>query len=292
MTDFTHHHHLSDAAIRQFLFGRLRQADQTAFERALFVDSQLEQRVRLAEIAVADDYALGRLSAHERTAFAERFLLTNSRRRQLEVSTALRARCAAESRSRPEFLTTARSLFTAGHPAWKWVFAMVILIVLFATIWLVTKEPRLVQRFVPRRVRPSAAATPTPEPAHHAVSSSESPAHREEPPASPSHEIAQPPIVLNSKATADEAPVVTVSQARDAVRLQLMLETQEHETYRAELLTLTGETLFVAEELRTQDGGDRVKFDIPVERLKVGDFQVKLTRASDATATTYYFRVR
>src|SRR5260221_6840941 len=87
----------SDDAIRRFLFGRLSAAERTTLEERLFTDHTLEARVRLAEIDLADDYALECLSPPDREAFAEKFLLSAERQRQLRVSTALHDRFGAAS---------------------------------------------------------------------------------------------------------------------------------------------------------------------------------------------------
>jgi hypothetical protein len=283
-----------DDAIRQFLLAELPIDQQTVFEYALFTDASLEPRVRLAELALADDYALRRLRPHERAAFEERFLLTASRSRQVEVSTALRERFAAHSKSRELPLqSTGGTLFTIKHAAWKWGFAAAVLALLLGGVWLVTKEPQIVRKFVPPRVRPRAVVTPTPEVAHHTASSSESPTHKEEPPASPSHEFATETVVLNSKTPADNATLVTLSQPHAPfVHLQLMLDGADSSSHHAELMTRAGETVYSAEGLVAGAAGDRIDLNVPIGQLKPGEFEVKLTRNSDGGSTTYYFRVR
>jgi len=284
----------SDDAIRRFLLAELSTNKQTAFERALFDDSSLEARVRLAELALADDYALRRLRPRERAAFQERFLLTASRRRQVEVSTVLGERFAAHSKSSELPLqATGGTLFTIKHAAWKWGFAAAVLALLLGGVWLVTKEPQFVKRFVPRRVPPRAVVAPTPEVAHHAVSSSKSPTHKEEPPSSLSHEFATETVVLNSKTTVDNATLVTLSQPHAPfVHLQLMLDGVDSSSYHAELMTRAGETVYSAEGLVAGAAGDRIDLNVPIGQLKPGEFQVKLTRNFDGASTTYYFRAR
>ncbi|HEY3102567.1 MAG TPA: hypothetical protein VGJ69_03200 [Pyrinomonadaceae bacterium] len=284
----------SDDAIHQFLLAELLVDEQTVFEYALFTDASLEPRVRLAELALADDYAWRRLRPRERAAFEERFLVTASRSRQVEVSTALRERFSAHSKSRELPLqSTAGTLFTIKHPAWKWAFAAIVLVVLIGGIWLVTKEPQIVRKFVPPRVRPRAVVTPTPEVTHHAVSSSESPTHKEEPPSSPSHEFATETVVLNSKTPADNATLVTLSQPHAPfVHLQLMLDGADSSRYHAELMTRAGETVYSAEGLVAGAAGDRIDLNVPIGQLTPGDFEVKLTRSSDGASTIYYLRVQ
>ena len=282
----TTHQQFSDTAIRRFLLGELRGRERTAFERTLFSDSWLEQRTRLAEIAFADDYALGRLPAKERKSFVENFPLSAARRQQIEVSRAL-GECFAPT-SDDSFVETSHVF---GHVAWKWAFASIVLIMLFATIWVVTKEPRIV-RFMAPHVRPHAAATtPTPEVSHHAEGSTEPRAHQDKSPAPPPHEAGSDAIVLNSATSADNAPLVTLAKVNDKnVPVQLMLDEASQSAYRAELLNSSGEVVYTEEGLTP--GADRIDFNIPTEHLAAGDFQIRLTRVSDGKLASYYLRVK
>src|ERR1043166_2096304 len=79
----------SDEAVRRFLLGRLNTTEQSLFEHSLFVDETLEERVRLAELELSDDYTANRLNRADRDLFRRRFLLTAARQKQLGVSRAL-----------------------------------------------------------------------------------------------------------------------------------------------------------------------------------------------------------
>jgi hypothetical protein len=277
----------SDAAIRQFLLGRLRENDRAAFERALFLDSSLEERTRIHEIALADDYALRRLRPIELTAFVERFPFSTARRNQMEVSRAL-SECFAPANA---YRANAPQKFE--HPAWKMAFAAVILIMMFATIWVATNERRLVGRFMPHRSHPPTATAPVPGVAHHAERASERPAHREDSPQPPSHEAATNAIVLDSTSTEENAPIVMFAMVHDEnLRVQLILTEATQSTYRAELTKSTGEVFFSQAEIPVDANADRVNFDIPRENLAPADFQIRLIRTSDGKQAIYFLRVR
>ncbi len=83
---------VSDDAVRRFLLGQLSANEQPGFEHRLFLDSELEARVRLAEFDLADDYACSRLGAEDRERFEQRFLASNERKLKLNVSNAKRRR--------------------------------------------------------------------------------------------------------------------------------------------------------------------------------------------------------
>ena len=279
--------HFSDEAVRQFLLGQLREENRAAFEFSLFFDRSLEQRTRQAEIALADDYAMGRLRSKELRAFVERFPFSTARRNQMEVSRALSEYFAPANADR----ANARQRFE--HPVWKIAFATMILIMMFATIWVARKERRIVDRFIPHRSQPATSNGPTPGVAHHAERASERPAHREDSPEPPSHEAATNAMVLDSTTTEGNAPIVTLATVHDHnVRVQLILSEAAQSTYRGELIKSTGEVVFSEAEIPVDAHADRVNFDIPRENLVVADFQIRLTRKSDGKQAIYFLRVR
>src|SRR5438477_13138426 len=82
----------SDDAIRRFLLGELTVTEQTAFENRLVADDELEARVRLSELGLADDYVQQRLTRPESLRVQECFLVTRNRQDIAAVSQALRDR--------------------------------------------------------------------------------------------------------------------------------------------------------------------------------------------------------
>ncbi|MGQ0762181.1 MAG: hypothetical protein ACT4OT_09220 [Acidobacteriota bacterium] len=285
---------ISDGTIRRFLLAQLSRGEQSAFERALLMNPQLEQRARLVEIALIDDYVLSRLKANDRELFQKEFLVTTARRRKLEVSNALRQTFAVENVLQPARSSSARRLFVWPTFAWRIAFAIVVLIVLFTSALVMRREPQIVKRIIPKRLRPAAVVTPTPQTAHHATSSSDSPDHRDETPQLPAHEASPQTMVLLANSLPDNAPIVSLAKnASHAVRLELMLERNESATFIAVVKTSSGEIVYDVGEISAQDR-DRLGFDVPIERLKPGVFQISLKRINDEASAvgTYYFRVQ
>src|SRR5437763_2451493 len=89
----------SDDAIRRFLLGELTVTEQTAFENRLVADDELEARVRLSELGLADDYVQRRLTRAESLRVQERFLVTRDRQHMAAVSQALRDRFTPDRKS-------------------------------------------------------------------------------------------------------------------------------------------------------------------------------------------------
>lgn len=283
---------ISEATIRRFLLAQLSRREQSAFERALLMNPQLEQRARLAEIALIDDYVLSCLKASDRELFQKEFLVTTARRRKLEVSNALRQTFAVEKISQPA-RSFAQSLLVWPTFARRIAFAVVVLMVLFANALVIRKEPQIVERIIPKLRRPAAVVTPTPAAAHHPAKSVESPDHREETPQLPAHEAAPQMIVLRPGVSADDPTVIARTHDNPSVvRLELTLERTESGTFSIVVTTSSGEVVHHVPEIHVEDA-DRIDFDVQVKRLKAGDFQVKLTRinAEPGGAGTYYFRV-
>lgn len=282
----------SDGMIRRFLLAQLSRWEQSAFERALLTNPQLEQRTRLAEIALIDDCVLNRLKANERDVFQKEFLVTTARRRKLEVSNALRQTLAVENVSRPARSLSVQNLFVWPTLAWRIAFAIAVLTVLFASALVIRREPQIVKRIIPRRLRPATVPAATPAAAHHPVSA-QSPEHREETPHLPAHEASPQTMLLLANSLPDNAPIISLADhASKAVRLELMLEKNESATFSAVVTSSSGEVVYEVQEISAQDK-DRLHFDVPIERLKPGAFQILLTQrgSESGVGRTYYFRV-
>jgi hypothetical protein len=293
----------SDEAVRRFLLGRLSASEQPLFEQRLFTDNGLDARVRLAELDLADDYAFERLSTQERKFFEERFLLTAKRQQSLQVSEVLRDRFAtsAAARSAKTVAKKLRYLFGLDRPAGRLAFSVLILLVLFATAWLVIKERRIavqiVNQIVPRRSPPQSAPVKAGHPTNtsmpeHQISPSPMPVHD---PATASPVVVSIALAPSASPQTNEMTTLSLPKGdRDVVRLQLALKPDQTGPYRAELLTNEGSSVCAADSLKPTDARAGIDFDVPARLLKPGDYQVRLGHAGNQRTegeTRYYFRV-
>jgi anti-sigma factor RsiW len=283
----------SDDAIRRFLLGQLNATEQSVFEERLFRDDELEARVRLAEIHLADDFAYERLSRPDKERVRQNFLLSADRNQTLAVSQALRHQFDSVARPQAAGAQKFKTLFDFSQPAWRYALAALLLLLVFATVWRGIKEPRLVERIIPKPAVPK-PATQTPQETHHPASSS-SPVHVEQMPAMPAHEAIALSVLLDPKTTSDNPTIVNPPRnGIGVVRFQLRLEKNQPGPYRAELLGANGDSTFSADSLEPQDGL-KINFDIPVRELKTGDHQIKLSRVAKAPTeriATYHFRMQ
>jgi hypothetical protein len=99
-------------------------------------------------------------------------------------------------------------------------------------------------------------------------------------------------------ASSDSAsmPSLTLPKGEQAiVRLQLAVTPNQQRTYRAELLTVDGQTVFSAESIRApEDGGAQIDFEVPARLLKTGNYQIRVARDNAGVQENlgrYYFRV-
>jgi hypothetical protein len=291
---------VSDETIRRFLLGCLSASEQPAFERRLFSEDGLDSRVRLAELDLADDYAYRRLSEAERALFEEKFLVSADRLRQVEVSSVLRERFASTPVLKKTFVQRLRTLPAFTQPVWRYAFAVAILLGLIGTTWLVIREPRFVQQIVskirPRRSTPRSA----PREAGHPTNTS-SPEHVITPSPMPAHDQTSSSSVsiapVFAAASNNNVPSVTLPKGdQDLVRVQLAVKLDPGVSYRAELWSADGQSIFSAESLRVVDnGGAQIDFDVPARLLRTGDYQVRLSRDNAGTKEnvgSFYFRVQ
>lgn len=283
----------SDDLIRRFLLGQLDPSEQSSLEESLFIgDEELEARVRLAEFDLSDDYVFARLNAADREQFERKFLVSTDRRQTLNVSRALRDRFG------PASLTGWRAAigekvglpFDLNRPVLRYAFAALILTLLMATVWLVTKEPRIALPAFTKRAPTNAKAPAKSQEAQH--SSGTSMPHREPSPAQPVHRAPGPTIVLRAN---DAAQAVNLSgNDSDIIHVQLMLEGGEG-PYQADVLRIDGQSVFSAAAQKRSDSDAIIDFDVPTRLLKPGDYQINLSRIDNGTrkdVASYYLRAQ
>ena len=284
----------SDDLIRRFLLGRLNSTEQSSLEESLFIDEELEARVRLAELDLTDDYAFARLTVTDRERFERKFLVSVDRRQALNVSRALYDRFGPVSLTgwRAAIGEKVSLVFDLNRPVWRYAFAALILTLLMATVWLVTKEPQFALRVFPKRAPTNARAPAKSQEAQHS-SGSPSVAHQEPSPAQPVHREAGPTIVLRAN---EVAQAIDLSgNDHETIHVQLILESTDEGAYQSELLTIDGQPVFSAEALKPSDSNASIDFDVPKRLLKAGEYKVNLSRIDDGArkdVARYYLRVQ
>ena len=273
----------SDDAIRRFLLGELTVTEQTAFENRLVADDELEARVRLSELGLADDYVQRRLTRAESLRVQERFLVTRDRQHMTAVSQAL------HDRFTPATHRSAQGFFNLDNAAWRYAFAAAILIIVFATVWLGVKERRLAGPVPPPiRVLPKSSPTQSPVVAHHPTLSS-APTHPEDASPLPDHDT----VLLTTLSTNNTVEIpseLKLPNATASIRAIVSLEKNQLDSYRAELWNSRGESVFSADGL-TPSEEEKLVVDIPALDLSPGEYMIRLNGREDAAGLQYYLRI-
>lgn len=276
-------HKFSDDIIRRFLLGRLTASEQSVFEQQLFTNSELESRVRTAEIMLADNYAGGRLSRADHERARDRFLVGTDRERLYSVSQALHQRFA------PVQTRAGSALLDFRAPLWRYGFAALLLTLIFATVWRVTKQPRIKQLLsgsIPFKPKPVPTQSPTV--GHHRTIDSV-PEHREAAVPLPEHAPAPVAVWLDSS-NSSSPTVVKISDQTAAIHLQVLLNEAQPAGYRADIFTIAYQPVFSVDWLKSTES--KLELTIPAGVLKPGDYKVKFMHlGKDASEVVYYFRV-
>jgi hypothetical protein len=205
------------------------------------------------------------------------------------VSKALRGRFAANSQ-RTGTAQSLKAVFDFGRPAWRYAFAALLLLLVFATVWRGIKEPTIVKRIVPERVVvPKPTATPAPERANHPGTTS-SPNHAQEYPEMPVHTPITVSIPLDFKNTAENPALVVLPKDEAAfVKFETQLPVNQVPPFRAELWTSKGESI-IAVDLLAPTSDSKIVLVVPAEKFQSGDYLIRVNSKS-ATAS-YYLRVQ
>lgn len=293
----------SDAALRRYLLCLSDETERGNIEARLLADDALDERLRLAEYELADDYAAGRLSAAERGSFVQKFLVTAGRARKVAVSEALHEFTNPPKSVAPVITTSWRDKFAAFfslRPSYGLALGL-ILLASFLAAWYATRQPAPPQIVRHAPTPTPVPATPAPKPAPQPT---RTPAPVATPPATPKSTAtpppAPPPVTIASLALlpgalrdGGELARLTLPRGKnDIARLQLNLEDPQPGLYQVELLTAEGQNVAAR---RSQYRAGKLTVDFPARLLKANDYQIKLTRitadGNNENAGRFYFRV-
>lgn len=293
---------VSDETLRRYLLGSLDQPERLRLDELLLIDDEFAERVQLAESALTDDYAIGRLSRNEIELFKSKFLVTQTRQESVRVSMALSDHANSHpavvaKQSWREKITGFLAFDSSRAPALVGAFAVLILLV--GVVWLVAKHQREAPPLIAKN-EPVPASSP-------AVVSPESPSQTAKPtplPSPPSVENATPATVATFvllpgalRSGGDMTRIAIPGGERDVLRLSLVVESPTEDTYQAELSTAEGQKVLVRPNLRiTRNGHAKIVLTVPVRLLHTRDYQIKLTHqkpdGQSESAGRYYFRAQ
>lgn len=296
-----------EADARRFFLGEMSEDERGAFETAFVADEGLFEQARAVEDELVEAYVRGTLAPREREKF-ERCFLTNERRRgRVEFTRAMLGRIAEQSDEAAAAIKTAGpaaahpsvwgsvvGLFKTPRVAYGTAFALLALIVGGWFLLRTPNRPEVARQATPtptaRPVQPNGNesspaganvnshveaphntnASPTPKP--------ETPDNNQTPkaPKRPA-DTAAPVLALFAGAVRGEGrtPELNLPPGAPGARLRLHLDSQDYQTYRAEVVDPEGKRVFRSGNLKAKNAV--INLYVPARSLTRGDYLIKLS---------------
>jgi len=265
---------VTDALLREFLLGKLDDADRERMEGLFLTDSATRERVLALEQDLIDDYLEDSLSQKDKERFLSRYAQTDEQRRQLRITGAIKDWAVREAR--------------APHPAaptvsvwsriWTWlrlkprfvapIAITIVIAIVLAIVWLNSREEQRKHLAIEQE-----------------LAQLNSPASmREVPPQITPFDL-RPVSVRSGPPQAElEIPV----EIR-FIELRLpWIQTERYPMYQAEVRRVGDREAFTISSLQAEsNGGYTIRLRLRAQMLTRGDYQIMLTGVStDGSAKT------
>jgi hypothetical protein len=256
---------------RRYLLGELTESERDEAEERLLRDAGVVEELEQAEDELVEGFLGGALAPSERQRFEDHFLASPRHRRQLQAARVVRDHFLAQVAAAGP--APARGLGPALLAA-----AAVLVLALAAELWWSRHQ-------TPRPGGPpQASITTTTMPGP-------------EPPSPSEHAVVLRLRPGQTMGAPDAArPQATLTPASETLRLELILERDDFDSYQARLSAAEGERWRVehVRPLRTPEGAT-VVVEVPVRELGATDYRVRLFGERDGhpspAVASYSFRV-
>lgn len=317
--------------LRRYLLGQLTEAEQEDLEQRLFSDEELFDLLNAMEDDLTDEYVNNSLSGHDRERVESHFLRAPERKQKVKISQAMQkyatnvsaAQAVARAQAPAEKVSWWQSLlasFRWRNPALA-AFAAIALMLTLAAVWLALENNRLkaelARRAVPetpdqdlaeQRARAAELERKLAEEQQRrsqleqelAAAKSAQPQPRDnEIPDAPKLTYAAVTIALMPGLLRDVDEVASVDLTKEAseLRLVLGLEDDPYPSYRAEIQTEDGASIWKSGRLRAAraKAGDAVTLKVSPALFQKGIYRVVLSGSEDGNsyekAGSYIFKV-
>jgi hypothetical protein len=285
---------------RRFLLGTLPEAERQALEDRFVEDKELFASLSAAEDELVEEYARGELAPDERILFEKRLLSVPGIRRRAELLRMLRVRL---ERTEPDLIIgTKRTLLFQNF--WRFAAVAGAIVLLAGVAWWWFRGRSGDSPSGPRTVTAGVNQLPTLPP------SAPGPTYPPEPvptggtkPIPRTNENTAPPPVQPTIATlvllggmtrgGGGTTVLELAPQTDAVRIELTLETNDHQQYRATLYDENSRQIWRSGPIEAR--GSAIAISLPGRLLHAGDYRIKLEGSADGqylNVDNYTFRVR
>lgn len=258
---------VTDALLREFLLGKLADADRERMEGLFLTDSAIRERVLALEQDLIDDYLEDTLNQDDKQRFVSRYAQTDEQRRKLRITGAIKDWAFREARAPHPAAPT----ISVWNRIWTWlrlkprfvvpIAITIVLAIVFVVVWV---NSRAEQR------------------KHLALE--------------------QELVQLNSPASMREAPLqitpfdlrpVSVRSGQPQAELKIPVEirfielrlpwiqTERYPMYQAEVRRLGDGEVFTIPNLQAESNGEyTIRLRLPAQMLTRGNYQIKLNGVS------------
>lgn len=264
----------NEMLLRQYLLNSLGQEKQRQLEEQFLTDDHRFQELLLAEDELIDQYVSGALNAQERERFEQHFLITPERYQKLNFAKTLRryiadaavAPASVSAPITPRLPSRKRSFASfwgAQNSYLRLSFVAFLLLMVVGSSWLILRNWGLQNQ-----------------------------SNRNS-----SHSVFTFVLTPGLTRGTGEIKKIVVSDDVETVQIQLELGETEPLSYRVNIETDEGRSIFQTDELKPEvtDARRVVTVNVPAKLLTPGDYQAKLKRLTAGgeleEIERYYFRV-
>ena len=255
---------VTDALLREFLLGKLADADRERMEGLFLTDSATRERVLVLEQDLIDDYLENSLSQEDIERFLSRYAQTAEQRRKLRITGTIKDWAVREA--------------MAPHPAaptvsvwsrfWRWlrlkprfvvpIAITIVIAIVLAIVWLNSREEQRKHLAIEQE-----------------LAQLNSPASlREVPPQITPFDLR--PVSFRSGQPQAE---LKIPVEIPFIELRLpWIQTERYSIYQADVRRIGDRASFTISNLQAESNGRyTIRLRLPVQMLARGDYQIKLT---------------
>ena len=258
---------VTDALLREFLLGKLADADRERMEGLFLTDSATRERVLALEQDLIDDYLEDSLNQEDKERFLSRYAQTDEQRRKLRITGAIKDWAVREART-PHPAATTVSVWSR---IWTWlrlkprfvvpIAITIVIAIVLAIVWLNSREEQRKHLAIEQE-----------------LAQLNSPASmREVSPQITPFDL-RPVSVRSGQPQAELRIPVEIR----FIELRLpWIQTERYSMYQAEVRRVGDREAFTISNLQAESNGRyTIRLRLPAQMLTRGDYQIKLTGVS------------
>ena len=257
---------ITDALLREFLLGKLDEAERERIESLFLTDTQAKERMLAAEQDLIEDYLEGNLTKEDKERFVSHYAQTDEQLRKLRITKSIKDWAVTEAKA-PPVIAAPVSMWARllQRPAFVLpVAAAIVLVVVLGLIWVNMRTEQQDHLALERQ-----------------LAQLNSPASLRETPQQMMSLDLSPVTVRSVEAQTG------IKRSADLQLVELRLPwilRERYPAYRAELQRPYGATRVTIPNLQAENDGGYIRIRLPAGMLEYGQYQLELSGvAADGT---------